>query len=156
MGTPFQQKWVTKLLSYSFTVEYKGVDNRVADALSRREGWDENMSISLLSIPTASWIAEVKQQYQQDAMLQQLLAKRHSNILDTHKHSLHDGLLLYKGRILLGDNQQLKSQVLQFLHCDPMAGHSGYERTMQRARQDFYWKGMKQDLKTLIRECSIC
>ncbi|XP_062147747.1 uncharacterized protein LOC133856708 [Alnus glutinosa] len=27
---------------------------------------------------------------------------------------------------------------------------------MQRARRDFYWKGMKRDLKTFIRECPVC
>ncbi len=42
MGTPFQQKWITKLLGYDFVVEYKkGVDNRVADALSRKETYSE-------------------------------------------------------------------------------------------------------------------
>jgi hypothetical protein len=86
-------------------VEYKkGVDNKVVDALSWREGCEENVSISLLSIPTTSWIAEIKNQYQEDGVLQNLLAKWHSNSLDTHKYSLCDGLLLYEGRILLGDN----------------------------------------------------
>lgn len=36
VGTPAQQKWVTKLLGYDFTVEFKsGKTNAMADALSR-------------------------------------------------------------------------------------------------------------------------
>jgi hypothetical protein len=57
---------------------------------------------------------------------------------------------------MLGRNQYLKNQVFHYVHCDPMAGHSGFERTMRRAKRDFYWKGMKGDLKRFIRECSVC
>ena len=36
IATPAQRKWLAKLLGYLFVVEYKkGVDNKVADALSR-------------------------------------------------------------------------------------------------------------------------
>lgn len=57
VGTPFQQKWITKLLGYDFVVEYKkGVTNKVADALSRREAPEEELTLSLLSIPTSNWI----------------------------------------------------------------------------------------------------
>jgi hypothetical protein len=62
VGTPFLQKWITKLLGYDFLVKYKkGSENRVVDALSRMEGWEEEVSISLLSIPTSNWIVKLKQ-----------------------------------------------------------------------------------------------
>lgn len=42
IGTPTQQKWISKLIGYDFVVEYKaGKENLVADALSRKEGTNE-------------------------------------------------------------------------------------------------------------------
>jgi len=69
---------------------------------------------------------------------------------------MRQGLLLFKNRIHLGGAVDLHLQVLNFVHCDPIACHSGYERTMHRARRDFYWKGMKKSIKRFIRECPIC
>jgi hypothetical protein len=138
-------------------VEYKrGVENRVADALSRKEGWEDDISLTMITIPIASWIEELKQQYAVDPELQQLMAKWQGNELDTRKFSLHDGLLFYKQKILLGQSPQLKAQVLQYVHNGPMAGHSGYDKTLQRAKRDFYWKGMRKEIKQFIRACDVC
>jgi hypothetical protein len=35
----------------------------VADALSKKEDWAEEVALSLLSIPTPDWIDKLKEQY---------------------------------------------------------------------------------------------
>jgi hypothetical protein len=117
---------------------------------SLRKGWEDDISLSLLSIPTATWISEVKAHYQVDQDMLDLLTKWNANQLDTRKYAFRDGLLFYKGRLCLGTSADLRAQVLHFVHSDPLAGHSRW------ARRDFYWKSMKADLKRFIRECSVC
>jgi len=85
IATPFQQKWLAKLLRYAFVVEYKrGSDNRVADALSRQFGIDSNLLASssdcktsclmLLTVPDPTWLDVLKDSYSLDASVQQLIA----------------------------------------------------------------------------------
>lgn len=49
-----------------------------------------------------------------------------------------------------------KAKVLKFIHEDPQVGHSGFLKTCQRAKRDFWWKGMKKDIKKSMKECDIC
>jgi hypothetical protein len=74
VSTPFQQKWLTKLLGFDFRVEYKkGVDNKVADALSRREGWENEATLSSISLPVVDWVEHLKFQYHHDPDLIKLI-----------------------------------------------------------------------------------
>ena len=41
------------------------------------------------------------------------------------------------------------------MHASPIVGHAGFDKTIQRARKDFVWPGMKSDVKKFIRECDI-
>lgn len=50
----------------------------------------------------------------------------------------------------------IMERVLQYIHVNPLVGHSGYLKTYQRANQDFYWKGMKKDVKRIVQECNVC
>jgi hypothetical protein len=58
--------------------------------------------------------------------------------LNSSKYAVKDGLLFYKNRLYLGGCKVIKEQVLAFVHGDPMAGHLGYERTMQRVKRDVF------------------
>jgi 1,4-alpha-glucan branching enzyme len=56
-----QQIWVSKLLGYEFVVEFKkGQENKVADALSRRNEDDmQTASLVVISFPSLEWFVEV-------------------------------------------------------------------------------------------------
>jgi hypothetical protein len=77
-----------------------------------KEGWEEDGSLALLSIPIAKWVEELKQQYTIDSELQQLWEKWQGNELDARKFSVRDGILLYKQKIVLGQSPRIKAQVL--------------------------------------------
>jgi hypothetical protein len=49
----------------------------------------------------------------------------------------------------------LKEKLLHYVHASPLAGHAGYNKTLHRARRDFYWLEMKSDIEKFIRKCDI-
>jgi hypothetical protein len=156
IGTPMQQRWVSKLLGYDFLVEYKkGQENKVADALSRRNEEDEPViTLSVISYSTLEWLTDLKESYLSDPVLKDLVRKVQEGLLTNTKFVFQQGLLLYKKRLYIGES--LKHHVLYFVHATPLAGHAGYDKTIHKARKDFYWPGMKTNVKRFIRECDVC
>jgi hypothetical protein len=53
-------------------------------------------------------------------------------------------------------NSTFQKQLLEYIHSNPTTGHSGYHKTIDRAKADFYWNGMHKDIKKFVRECSVC
>ena len=37
-----------------------------------------------------------------------------------------------------------------------MAGHSGFLKSYQRDKREFFWHGMKANIKAFVRECDVC
>ena len=50
----------------------------------------------------------------------------------------------------------LKIKVLQQVHDSPLGGHSGFLKSYHRLKQDFYWVGMRANLKNHITKCGMC
>ena len=46
--------------------------------------------------------------------------------------------------------------VLWMMHNHPTAGHFGTEKTYEKIKERFYWKGMLQDIKQYIKYCDTC
>lgn len=94
--------------------------------------------------------------YPQDNQIQSLLTQLQNGGLDPSLYALKDGLLLYKDKVCIRANNPFKHHILLHMHSAPLGGHSGYKKTYQRTKCDFYWFGMKKDIRQFIRECQVC
>jgi hypothetical protein len=73
-----QQNHLMTLLEFNYSIEYKkGQENRVADALSRKD-----QSISAISSTTPAWVVDIENSYINDShytdIIQQLLVNENS------------------------------------------------------------------------------
>jgi hypothetical protein len=75
LSTPWQHKALNKLLGLQFKIVYnKGLDNRVADALTCNPTFGDDQLMAM-SQSTPVWLEEVAASYLQDEKTQKLLAK---------------------------------------------------------------------------------
>jgi transposase InsO family protein len=172
VGTPMQQKWISKLLGYHFVVEYKqGKENKVADALSRKEDTDLKTEVEketaylqaqthghlcAISFPSLTWLDDLRASYVEDKELKSLVSRLQASGEGEGHYTLNQGLLLYKDRFCIGKESGMKIKVLALIHDSPLGGHSGYLKSLHRAKKDWFWHGMKKDIKAYIRGCDTC
>ena len=50
----------------------------------------------------------------------------------------------------------IRKQAMEICHSAGLCGHMGIERTWQRVRNSFYWRGMKDDVAVFVRESEQC
>lgn len=132
LQTPEQQAWLHKFIGYDFNIEYRpGKENLTADALSR-------MLFAAWSEPQHKFLVELQQELTKDAYLaatvQQCLANSHP---DPH-YTVREGLLYWKGRLVLPTGSPLIPKILLEYHASPIGGYSGVARTLARIVPQFY------------------
>ena len=104
----------------------------------------------IISFPIPTWLADLKASYETDRVVQGLLQTLQTGEQASKGFTLQNGLLLYKRRLYFGPQSDLKTTVLQQIHNGPLGVHSGYLKSLHKLQQDFYWLGMKEDLKKHI------
>ncbi|TYK25904.1 Ty3/gypsy retrotransposon protein [Cucumis melo var. makuwa] len=93
---PQYQKWIAKLLGYSFDVVYQpGLENRAADALSKiplTVHLNQLMALALLDV------AVIREEVNRDPRLQEIIRLMEEQQLEILHYTLHQGVLKFKGR----------------------------------------------------------
>lgn len=150
LQTPEQQAWLHKFIGYDFKIEYKpGRDNIAADALSR-------VMVLSWSEPQNQLLQQLKDELAQQDQLANTVRLCQNNAPPDTNYSVKEGLLYWKGRLVLPNQSSLIQKVLWEYHSSPIGGHAGITRTMARVMAQFYWPKMKEDIKRFVQHCTIC
>ncbi|GJX89623.1 putative mitochondrial protein [Tanacetum coccineum] len=156
LTTPFQFKWLPKLLGYDYEIVYKkGSENVVADALSRMDSSGEFLQISVSSVSSGVW-DKVKDSWKNDLDTQNLIKSLEHHSYKGNKYSWTGEILKRKGKVVVGNDPELRKELVQHFHDEAIGGHSGAHVTMKKLGSLFYWKGLKKMVKQMVRDCDVC
>ena len=67
-----------------------------------------------------------------------------------------EGLLYYKNRLYIPENNELHTIIAKGCHDSRVAGHFGQEKTIEIVTRDFYWKGLTAWVNDYVRSCDEC
>jgi hypothetical protein len=150
LATIPQHHWVSKLLGYDFTIEYKPRrQNIVSNALSRRDAPDAQLQA--ISWPSFYLLEDVKQAAETDTELDDLCAQITAGTLGA-PWTLVDGMVLYQKRIYIHANFPLLPAILSVVHDD---SHEG-KRTLHRLHRNFHIPTARKIVQDFIRVCVVC
>ena len=72
------------------------------------------------------------------------------------KYTIKDGYLLYKGRVCVPDNDDIRRQILFECHDSPSVGHPRICKTYKHVRKHFFWSILYNDVHEYILQCHKC
>jgi len=67
-----------------------------------------------------------------------------------------DGLLYYKNRLHILNDEVLQTTIAKGCHDSQVAGHFRQEKTVEIVTKDFYWKGLTACINDYVRFCDEC
>ena len=67
-----------------------------------------------------------------------------------------DGITYIEGRIYIPNNKKLRERILQENHDFVDIGYPGQQRMMELLKQNYWWSGLKEDIKKYIQGCFKC
>ena len=141
-------------MDLDYHIQYKkGVNNAAAHALSRCVSEAEVVAISEC-VPT--WVQKLKDGYVDNLEDKKLLAELTLVKENDKGFALVNGVIRFKGRIWVGNNQLAQQHILQALHASGIGGHSGVAATYSRVKSLFAWPLLKKFVQQFVQQCSVC
>ena len=67
-----------------------------------------------------------------------------------------DGLVYMEGKIYVPNNKKIKKEILKENHDSVDVGHPGQQRMLELLKRNYWWPGLKEDVKRYVQSCFKC
>jgi hypothetical protein len=140
--------WSEFLQPYPFLLKHKaGIQNVVADALSRRHTLLSTLQVKVIGFET------VKELYKDDPDFQKFWNATETQ--SSQDYYRHEGFL-FKGKALCIPQCSLREAIVWEAHDGGLSGHFGRDKTVALLKENFYWPRLERDVYRHIQRCRIC
>ena len=153
--TPFQHMWLSKLMGYDFEIQYKlGKENVAADALSRVSG--SQLLHMTLSQAHQGFYDSLRLLWQSDPKLRKIISELQADPKSHPSYTFINEELRRKGKLVVGNDVNIKTHIFRWLHDSAIGGHSGRDATLHRIKSLFFWSKMSLEVQNYVRNCDVC
>lgn len=176
-----QARWSLFLSRFDFSLHHRpGKKSLKPDALSRRpdhgKGENDNDNIVLLK-PEFFRISALRQGHallvgQETALLKKIreakdldenvvkaveeLDKSPARRLDGQEWSREQGLILFRGKVYVPKDMELRRQIVEAHHDSMVAGHPGRWKTLELVSRNYWWPGISRYVASYVQGCDRC
>src|SRR5690606_6776876 len=67
-----------------------------------------------------------------------------------------EGLIYYREKLLVPDNEGLRFRIIDAAHSTPGGGHPGRFKTFDTIQRSYYWPGLRKSVERYCRNCHAC
>ena len=162
-----QRRWMELIKDYDCVIDYHPRKaNVVADALSRKtvqtlRALNANLSLSNDGTVVAELVARpnllnrVLEAQKKDEKISSII----DQIIDGKETEFavnENGVLCYKARVCVPDDDELRKTILEEAHSGSFAIHHGSTKMYQDLKMSFWSSGMKRDVSEFVTKCLVC
>ena len=65
-------------------------------------------------------------------------------------------LVIFRDKIYVLDNSELKKLILREFHAKAYLGHPGYQKTLKMEKKFYYWLKLKKEVAEFMARCLDC
>ena len=162
-----QRRWMELIKEYDCVIDYHpGKANVVADALSRKTiktlrtlnahlSLTDDGTVVTELIARPSLLNRVLEAQRKDEKIA-VIVSQIGNGKEIEFTVNEDGLLYYKDRVCVPDDNDLRKAILEEAHGGSFAIHPGNTKMYQDLKMSFWWSGMKRDISEFVTKCLVC